>query len=324
MRPRAAGQGRHRPWADGRGDARARDARLRRGPFDVLVCTTIIESGLDIPNANTIIIARADTLGLAQLYQLRGRVGRSDRRAYAYLLHRRGQPLSAVARSGCMPSSPPRTWGRATDRALRPRDPRGGQHPGRRAARLHGRRRFRALHPDAGRGGGRGAGRAIEPEPAGVRLDLPGSAYLPDDYIADAGAKLGLLADSPRSTRTRMSRPASRAARRFGPPPEPVEGLFRAVAVRWLPSGRACPRCARRRGRVTPEVAAIRPLCGGPCLDARRLPAAQARTRCGSRCRPVGTRSRQPCGRCPHCPPATEGRPRGRPRLAVQGCPRGS
>ena len=68
------------------------------GRFDVLVCTTIIESGLDIPNANTIIISRADTFGLAQLYQLRGRVGRSDRRAYAYLLHRRGTPLSAVAR----------------------------------------------------------------------------------------------------------------------------------------------------------------------------------------------------------------------------------
>ena len=57
-----------------------------RGEAEVLLCTTIIESGLDIPRANTIIIDRADTLGLAQLYQLRGRVGRSDRRAYAYFL----------------------------------------------------------------------------------------------------------------------------------------------------------------------------------------------------------------------------------------------
>ncbi len=66
--------------------------------FDVLVATTIVENGLDIPNANTIIINRADRYGLAQLYQLRGRVGRSDRRAYAYLLIPAEQTLSAIAR----------------------------------------------------------------------------------------------------------------------------------------------------------------------------------------------------------------------------------
>lgn len=65
--------------------------------FDVLVCTTIIESGLDIPNANTIIINEADKLGLAQLYQLRGRVGRSDRQAYAYLIYKPDKVLSEIA-----------------------------------------------------------------------------------------------------------------------------------------------------------------------------------------------------------------------------------
>ena len=68
-----------------------------RHDFDVLICTTIIESGLDIPNVNTLIVNRADTFGLAQLYQLRGRVGRSDRRAYAYLLVPRSKILAQAA-----------------------------------------------------------------------------------------------------------------------------------------------------------------------------------------------------------------------------------
>ncbi|SVD62506.1 uncharacterized protein METZ01_LOCUS415360, partial [marine metagenome] len=67
------------------------------GRLDVLVCTTIIESGLDIPNANTLIINRADNFGLAQLYQLRGRIGRSSRRGYSYLLIPRARSLTEAA-----------------------------------------------------------------------------------------------------------------------------------------------------------------------------------------------------------------------------------
>ena len=65
--------------------------------INVLVCTTILESGIDIPNANTIIVENADRLGLAQLYQIRGRVGRSDKQAYSYITYRRDKLLSEVA-----------------------------------------------------------------------------------------------------------------------------------------------------------------------------------------------------------------------------------
>ncbi|MBE6936278.1 MAG: transcription-repair coupling factor [Ruminococcaceae bacterium] len=71
--------------------------RMTDGETQVLVCTTIIESGIDIPNVNTLIVEDADQLGLAQLHQIRGRVGRSTRRAYAYLTYRRGRVLSEVS-----------------------------------------------------------------------------------------------------------------------------------------------------------------------------------------------------------------------------------
>ncbi|MCL2152455.1 MAG: transcription-repair coupling factor [Oscillospiraceae bacterium] len=71
--------------------------RMTAGEIQILVCTTIIESGIDIPNVNTLIVEDADKLGLAQLHQIRGRVGRSPRRAYAYLTFRRGKALTEVA-----------------------------------------------------------------------------------------------------------------------------------------------------------------------------------------------------------------------------------
>ena len=72
-------------------------AQMTDGELNVLVCTTIIETGIDLPNVNTLIMEDADRLGLAQLHQIRGRVGRSSRRAFAYLTYRRGKVLSEVA-----------------------------------------------------------------------------------------------------------------------------------------------------------------------------------------------------------------------------------
>ncbi len=77
-------------------------ARMAEGEIDVLVCTTIIETGIDIPNVNTLIIEDADNMGLSQLHQLRGRIGRSARRAYAYMTYRAGQR--------CSPRWPPSGW----------------------------------------------------------------------------------------------------------------------------------------------------------------------------------------------------------------------
>jgi len=78
--------------------------------FNVLIASTIIETGIDVPSANTIIIERADKFGLAQLHQLRGRVGRSHHQAYAYLLTPPRQQITGDAENAWKPSPTPRTW----------------------------------------------------------------------------------------------------------------------------------------------------------------------------------------------------------------------
>ncbi len=223
------------------------------GQFDVLVCTTIIESGLDIPNANTMLIARADTFGLAQLYQLRGRVGRSDRRAYAYLLHRRGNPLSPVARRRLHAIFSASDLGAGYQIALSDLEIRGAgnilgpEQSGWMAAvgfELYTQMLAEAV--DLRRG------RIRPPEPAAVRLELPGSAFLPDAYVGAAGAKLEVYRRFAQ-VKTDADADALRAhlLDRFGPIPPEVEGLFRAVSVRRAAEAAGVSEVRVDEGRLT-------------------------------------------------------------------------
>jgi transcription-repair coupling factor (superfamily II helicase) len=209
-----------------------------RGEFDILVCTTIIESGLDIPNANTIIIDRADALGLAQLYQLRGRVGRSSRRAYAYLLYRRRGQLSDIARKRLQAIFNASELGAGFQIALSDLEIRGAgnilgaeQH-GHMAAvgfDMYTRLLSEAVETE----------RALQenrPPPRQHQqtvVDLPIDAYLPDDYVEHEPQKLELYRRLGRAaTEAEVSAVAAEMADRFGPLPPPVERLLEVARLR--------------------------------------------------------------------------------------------
>ncbi len=208
------------------------------GAADILVCTTIIESGLDIPNANTIVIDRADTLGLAQLYQLRGRVGRSSRRAYAYLLYRRRERMSEDARKRLQAIFNASELGAGFQIALSDLEIRGagnilgGEQSGHMAAvgfDLYSRMLAEAVEVQKASREGR---EAVVETPSAV-VDLPLEAHLPDDYVPDEAQKLELYR---RLARARM--PGDIAAfrqevtDRFGPMPAPVLRLIEVAELR--------------------------------------------------------------------------------------------
>jgi transcription-repair coupling factor (superfamily II helicase) len=209
-----------------------------RGEFDVLVCTTIIESGLDIPNANTIIIDRADALGLAQLYQLRGRVGRSSRRAYAYLLYRKRGQLSEIARKRLQAIFNASELGAGFQIALSDLEIRGaGNILG---AEQHGHLAavgfdlYTRLLSDAVE-----EQRAVRDmrEPVKARaqtvIDLPVDAYLPDDYVAEEPQKLELYRRLGRAaTEGEVATIRAELIDRFGALPGPVERLLEVARLR--------------------------------------------------------------------------------------------
>ena len=226
------------------------------GQADILVCTTIIESGLDIPNANTIIIDRADTLGLAQLYQLRGRVGRSARRAYAYLLYRRRERMSDDARKRLQAIFSASELGAGFQIALSDLEIRGagnilgGEQSGHMAAvgfDLYSRMLAEAVEE----GKATREGRVAVIEAPSAVVDLPLEAHLPDGYVPDVAQKLELYRRLARA-RTPGDIAAFRqeVVDRFGPMPPPVVRLTEVAELRLAAEGAGVSSISREDGQL--------------------------------------------------------------------------
>lgn len=207
-----------------------------RGDFNVLVCTTIIESGLDIPNANTIIIDSPHTLGLSQLYQLRGRVGRSNRRAFCYLLlpeglSQRRLPPDAQKRLDAIMEST--GLGSSFQIAYRDMEIRGaGEFLGiQQSGQLSsiGYDLYMQLLEEKIRDlKGEATVDEVEPE-----VQIPLSAFLPDDYIADEKDRIRFyrrISDAP-STEL-LEELGAELEDRFGPPPQGALNLIEMARLR--------------------------------------------------------------------------------------------
>jgi transcription-repair coupling factor (superfamily II helicase) len=197
------------------------------GDADVLVSTTIIESGLDIPQANTLIVERADQLGLSQLYQIRGRVGRSDRLAHAYLFYPDAHELSPEARARLATLADHTELGAGFAIAMRDLEIRGagdllGSEQSGHVAALGFELYVEMLHEAVAELQGQ---RRLAARP--VRIDARIDAYVPAAYIAAEALKIDLhrrLALTESEDELHELRVATED--RYGPLPEPVENLF--------------------------------------------------------------------------------------------------
>jgi transcription-repair coupling factor (superfamily II helicase) len=228
--------------------------RFLEREFDVLVATMIIESGLDFPNVNTIIVNRADRLGLAQLYQLRGRVGRSRHRAYAYLLIPRGAGLTSEARRRLQTLEEFDHLGAGYRIAMRDLELRGaGNILG---SRQHGHIAAvgfdlytRMLRETVARM----RGEEVEEERPLV-LEVPVRAYLPEDYVEDPDERMALYRRIAAAQGEDVLEELEEELRdRFGPPPEEAAELIRFARVRVLALAAGVARLSLRRGRLAVE-----------------------------------------------------------------------
>ncbi|WP_127573502.1 transcription-repair coupling factor [Georgenia faecalis] len=201
--------------------------------FDVLVCTTIVETGLDISNANTLVVERADAFGLSQLHQLRGRVGRGRERAYAYFLYPPEKPLTETAHDRLATIAAHTDLGAGIQVAMKDLEIRGagnllgGEQSGHIAGvgfDLYVRMVSDAVAEFRGDG---------EPEKADVKIELPIDAHIPHDYIAherlrlEAYAKIAAADDDAAIEAVREE-----LTDRYGAVPEPILRLFSVAQLR--------------------------------------------------------------------------------------------
>jgi transcription-repair coupling factor (superfamily II helicase) len=219
-----------------------------RGEADCLVTTTIIESGLDIPTANTLIVERADRLGLAQAYQIRGRVGRSRERAFAYLLYPSAEALTEDAAARLSTLADHTELGSGFKIAMRDLDIRGagdllGDEQSGHVAAV-GFELYCQMIDEAVAEAGSGEAEEVEP----LRFDVPVDAYLPASFIPFEAAKI----DVHRRIVAARAPGELRAIRdelgdRFGPLPPEAENLLALQRAR-IELRLACARSAELRG----------------------------------------------------------------------------
>ena len=225
--------------------------RFGDGEIDVLLCTTIIESGLDIPNANTIVINDAHRLGLAQLYQLRGRVGRAGQRAYAYMMYPPARSLTEKADKRLDVIGDLQDLGAGFKLAMRDLEIRGAgnllgeeQHGEIAAVGLE---LYNHLLADAVTSL---QGKPLLESPAQVTVTLPVAAFLPAEYVSDERLRLRCYQELAACvSEAELEQRARGLVDRFGPMPAPTSALIDSLRVRLLAAAAGALGVETERGR---------------------------------------------------------------------------
>ena len=228
-----------------------------RGDFDVLVSTSIIESGLDIPNANTLIVDRADWFGLAQLYQLRGRVGRGAQQAYAYFFHPRTSRLTPEARARLETIGEQTELGAGMSIAMRDLEIRGaGDLLGTRQSghiAAVGFNLYTQLLAQAVRHlRGEGDMPHLPVTTSTVTIDLPTPAYIPTTFVSEPSLRIQLyrrLAEI--DTREGVEEMQAELIDRFGELPRAVKGLLFQLHVKILAESANAIAVASENGQIS-------------------------------------------------------------------------